>query len=632
MIFSFLILCLTIILGLICFVTVTFFLLFKYSPKVPPPIPVTTPLNCPKTNQIPAFVSDWFNNTPLNEVSSLCIIQIESEETSGVLSTDSECINLVISTQLVRIPLKTVQFKNVSFSGRKMSKKNFMRVIGECGPIYKNSDIIQIRFRYAYELEYWDKILNELCELAHNQRSSQMTKNGIGRKQYRLLGEQMIKNEQGLSDSDKHWSSTVNMLLQLLSYPFISNTDLHNLLRNKINKLFALELTQNLSMNLIQIGNNVPYIKSPKVQCSNEPGAITIDGTLDYTGPFGASFVYDFKLLNIKIQLSFYITSLLGDVRVRILKIPSSTLWFSFHELPKIGISYNLRIGNYVCKQLPIIEQYIIEMINSAILEICYSPKMFPIPIPNFSIVDYLKDIGSKVDEKKEIIVEEQQEQIKEVCIVEQPEKKKNFELKSKEIIKNTFQQHIESVQPQKECTNPIPKISQPPIKEENQIKDTPIPHKLINEGKVRIPQSGTIDKTLQPHPIKELDIIFDKEDINRVYNHFINKLDTTKPLNKKQPPALPKKESLIKSSTLKQIPQSTTNLHDKQTPSLPPKQLVEQSKKQLPSLPPKPILKNSTEIISQQQKECPPLPKRDHPTQLITKPTLPPKHDTFIK
>ncbi|EKE36991.1 hypothetical protein ENUP19_0085G0065 [Entamoeba nuttalli] len=632
MIFSFLILCLTIILGLICFVTITFFLLFKYSPKVPPPIPVTTPLKCPKTNQIPTFVSDWFNNAPLNEVSSLCIIQIESEETSAILSTDSEYINLIISTQLVRIPLKTVQIKNVSFSGRKMSKKNFMRVIGEYGPIYKNSDIVQIRFRYAYELEYWDKLLNELCELAHNQRSSQMTKNGIGRKQYLLLGEQMIKNEQGLSDSDKHWSSTVNMLLQLLSYPFISNTDLHNLVRNKINELFALELTPNLSMNLIQMGNNVPYIKSPKVQCGNEPGAITIDGTLDYTGPIGASFVYDFKLLNIKIQLSFSITSLLGDVRVRILKIPSSTLWFSFHELPKIGISYYLRIGNYECKQLPTIEQYIIEMINCAILEICYSPKMFPIPIPNFSMVDYLKDKGLKNDEKKEIIVEEQQEQIKEVHVVEQSEKKRGFEIKPKEINKKEFQQPIESIQLQKECINPIPKISQPSIKEENQVENTPIPNKLIDEGKIRIPQSGTIDKTLQPYSLKELDIFFDKEDINRIYNHFINKLDTTKPLNKKQPPALPKKDSLIKSSTLIQQTQLTTNLHDKQPPSLPPKQLIEQPKKQPPSLPQKQILKSSNETICQQTKECPPLPKRDRPTQLLTKPTLPPKHDTFIK
>ncbi|KAL7721757.1 SMP-LTD domain-containing protein [Entamoeba marina] len=616
-----------VLIGLASFLIMSFFLIFKRSPKAPVPLPQITPLTYPPSDGIPNIPSDWFSPTKLSSISSECILKTNADEFLVVLSCDGKHIRLTYGTQLLKIPIQEVQIQNVSFGGRKLSKKNFMRIIGK-KPIYKNSDTIQIRFKHSYELEYWDKLLRELGDIVNGVKSSQTIENGIGRLHHKRLSEQLKSNMFGLSTSEANWCGT-----------------LHSKVQTKANEVLSKKISSNLRVDSLQFGNDVPYIKHPVVQCGKEPGDIIVDGTVDYTGPFGSTLQYDFHLFGISIILSFRVLSIVANIRTHIQRIPANTIWVSFHDFPNINLSCEMRIGSYVLKNNIYLHEFMKQCIHTSILKTCYSPQMIAIPIPNFSLIDVF----------------------------------------DKKIKTNPPQNIFVSTTPATSNTNVTPTHSPPkqPLSETTKKKmKAPLPLERIDKSEIRFAALPPMDKNISiPNP-PELELGFDRDFITQCAVDLCDNQQNNQPTKKKIPVPPPKPQTLrtspihndknglislqptqpqnpkrcidksqsteLKETTISEqflnstrenkcvvendvnsvdIKQSIdSKTQQKQIPKLPPKDFNMNPTKQTKSPPPLPLKTHKTRSSSDtqntslfEQKELPPLPPTKHTTNPTT-------------
>ncbi|ELP88421.1 hypothetical protein EIN_229540 [Entamoeba invadens IP1] len=656
------------VVGVILSLVISFFLVFKKKPKATPLVPEVTPLSFPPTNQAPTFPNNWFEQVPLGEVSSMCIIQTQIEETSAVISTEGKHINLVVTNQLYQIQLSDVEIENVSFCGRKLSKKNFLRVKGS-KKIYKNESTVQIRFRYGYEVEYWFKLFEELVDMAHNRRARKNTVNGLGRKQFRALQELISLKGTELDLREKHWASTVNMIFQVFAYPFISNAELNQKIRDKFNAILEKEVWKGLKVSGLRTGKTAPFIKKPKIQCDDSCGGILVDGNIECIGPYGGGLLIDLNIFGITMSINFDFNKIEGQVRVQMLQIPSSTLWISFHELPTFELNYEIRIGQYVMEKNELFDQYFYFAICKIVLDQCYFPKMFPVLIPSFSLVEYF----TKSEELYDLGKEEKVEIKKDTQPPPLPQKTKNFEkvevhstevtsenkelqkdaITNSDVIENHDNHHVDTIETKEEelvqlsneekekqkvvelktVDSPTEengdKIEQVETKEHGggellpisqneqiqqnthkEIEKTPISNTLIKEGKVRLPLCPPLDKTIEPYK-ENIELFFDTTMALRCVESYKNAQLT---YSQRQKPTLPKK-MIPPPKEPPMLPKKSEELvRSLQNPKLEP------PKRSPPALPKK---MNESEF-----KERPPLPpkEKEMTTSTKPKPPLPPK------
>ena len=137
------------------------------------------------------YPTEWLEDLPYNKVSSLCLIIAENDETHGILSIDKENIYLTINQQITSIQFDSIRIENVSMNGKKISKKNLIRIVSEKGIIYRNKNILNLRLKSSYEFEYWERLLKELCFIAHQKQTKRTENNQRGREYHEELRERL---------------------------------------------------------------------------------------------------------------------------------------------------------------------------------------------------------------------------------------------------------------------------------------------------------------------------------------------------------------------------------------------------------------------------------------------------------
>ncbi|KAJ2232278.1 hypothetical protein IWW45_005086 [Coemansia sp. RSA 485] len=91
----------------------------------------------------------------------------------------------------------------------------------------------------------------------------------------------------------------------------------------------------------LDIGDNVPVITVPKLECFNKDGTVDISMYMHYMGGFKLVLNTGVKIgsLRMSVSLSVVLHSLAGRMLLRFKPAPSNRFWLGFYEMPSIRLS-----------------------------------------------------------------------------------------------------------------------------------------------------------------------------------------------------------------------------------------------------------------------------------------------------
>lgn len=161
-------------------------------------------------------------------------------------------------------------------------------------------------------------------------------------------------------------------------------------IRKKINRTPKPSYVSDITVPKIYFGPHLPIIKSVRLICISNEGAVEVEGEFEYNGGFKITIEVSFKIsfpgsrvIFVPVTLTATIKKFCGKAHFHCDAPPANCFWIGFYQEPEIEMDIHTEIGeNYKLIQIPRLASLIVNKIRQQILENMVLPDMEDFPFP----------------------------------------------------------------------------------------------------------------------------------------------------------------------------------------------------------------------------------------------------------